>query len=559
MSQFEQLAASAVQRPATPPNGESACSLRVSCAHMTDYSLLTPAGTPDQRTIKPEPTNRRFLDTYDTSMEETIKPRGNQRSRGVFEEMRRQAEQATSNLVINDPSVQTQFHDAPLSAASFTTNIHTLDANLLKPENQNDGLMYGNISHEISPAVSYLSTPDMPDLAMFENNFVNDSYDSRPVYSQSMQQASISPAHATHSRSQSVSSAVALDEPTLDTGITMEDIAAFISGPDATDGKWLCLYPECNKRFGRKENIKSHVQTHLGDRQYQCPHCNNRFVRQHDLKRHAKIHSGVKPYPCRCGNSFARHDALTRHRQRGMCIGAFEGVVKKTAKRGRPRKNRPEDEKRIEKSSRTRAKNKEKEMSSTSSSSGCSESSDAQSPRSEADITEDVDFADFNKSLETQNTHFLKLESPAPSCISPQIIHAHSPSVFSSQTMSRTTSATGQDSMPSPQQLPALPPSPTKSIHSYHSPPGLCDSSSSPAPSQYYDLDDVHNPEENLSKLSLANISEADEIFFDAFGSGTTMSALERNPGLLLGKFDDSYNQAVDMFADPSDVFFGSP
>ena len=79
-------------------------------------------------------------------------------------------------------------------------------------------------------------------------------------------------------------------------------------------------------------------------------------MRQHDLKRHAKIHSGVKPYPCLCGNSFARHDALTRHRQRGMCVGAFEGVVKKVAKRGRPRKHRPEAEARADKAARTRAK-----------------------------------------------------------------------------------------------------------------------------------------------------------------------------------------------------------
>lgn len=129
------------------------------------------------------------------------------------------------------------------------------------------------------------------------------------------------------------------------TGITSEEISNFISGPDSTDGKWLCLYPGCNKRFGRKENIKSHVQTHLGDRQYKCHVCKKCFVRQHDLKRHSKIHTGVKPYPCLCGNSFARHDALTRHRQRGMCIGAFEGIVKKVVKRGRPRKKPlPEDD-----------------------------------------------------------------------------------------------------------------------------------------------------------------------------------------------------------------------
>ena len=139
-----------------------------------------------------------------------------------------------------------------------------------------------------------------------------------------------------------------------ETNVNLDDIAQFIEGPDSADQKWTCKFEDCNKRFGRKENIKSHVQTHLGDRQFRCDHCKKCFVRGHDLKRHAKIHTGSKPYPCLCGNSFARHDALTRHRQRGMCIGAFEGVVKKEVKRGRPRKHRPEMDDRLDKANRTR-------------------------------------------------------------------------------------------------------------------------------------------------------------------------------------------------------------
>ncbi|EEP82601.1 predicted protein [Uncinocarpus reesii 1704] len=92
-----------------------------------------------------------------------------------------------------------------------------------------------------------------------------------------------------------------IDASIEETGITLDDIAAYIDGPDLTDNKWICKYEGCNKRFGRKENIKSHVQTHLGDRQFKCNHCNKCFVRGHDLKRHSKIHTGVKPYPCECG------------------------------------------------------------------------------------------------------------------------------------------------------------------------------------------------------------------------------------------------------------------
>ncbi|PSN64794.1 hypothetical protein BS50DRAFT_81703 [Corynespora cassiicola Philippines] len=138
------------------------------------------------------------------------------------------------------------------------------------------------------------------------------------------------------------------------TGISPEEVQRYISEQDATTNKWTCLYPDCGKIFGRRENIRSHVQTHLGDRQYKCNGCGKCFVRQHDLKRHAKIHTGNKPYKCPCGAGFARQDALTRHRQRGMCVGGFPDAVRRQAKRGRPKKNRPEMEQRVEKANKAR-------------------------------------------------------------------------------------------------------------------------------------------------------------------------------------------------------------
>lgn len=147
------------------------------------------------------------------------------------------------------------------------------------------------------------------------------------------------------------------------TGVSTDEIAKYISGPDPKDGKWVCLFADCLCRFGRKENIKSHVQTHLGDRQFKCDICEKHFVRGHDLKRHLKTHSGNKPFACACGASFARQDALTRHRQRDMCVGGFTGVVPKTTKRGRPPKKkntRPDLDTRQAKSNRTRQRVAEK-------------------------------------------------------------------------------------------------------------------------------------------------------------------------------------------------------
>lgn len=219
------------------------------------------------------------------------------------------------------------------------------------PDNES---YYSPMSSAMSPAFSSVpSSPATMHAELFRNPLASVPENSTPTSGfQSMDLPVLAPAPRP---TPDTPSPVRVRAPPLSlslgakaTGITSEEINNFISGPDSADGKWLCLYPECNKRFGRKENIKSHVQTHLGDRQYRCHVCKKCFVRQHDLKRHSKIHTGVKPYPCLCGNSFARHDALTRHRQRGMCIGAFEGIVKKVVKRGRPRKKPlPEDEQKV--------------------------------------------------------------------------------------------------------------------------------------------------------------------------------------------------------------------
>jgi regulatory protein SWI5 len=532
------------------------------------YFPPTPMDTPHRRLAKHEQIPQRFMDSYDTSMEETIKPKSNQRARNVFDDMRKAAEM---DSIPSPPRTgQTQnpgtFDSAPMPSGSFL-NMSNLNLDFMKNDGNFDGSQYSPVSAQMSPTMSYHSTPEVPQMAMFGDPFANKPNLEAPSMeypepsTHGLPDPSSPVANYPYRRSESVSS-INIEETITDTGITIDDIATFIQGPDPADGKWLCLYRDCQKRFGRKENIKSHVQTHLGDRQFQCPHCKKCFVRQHDLKRHAKIHSGVKPYPCQCGNSFARHDALTRHRQRGMCIGAFEGVVKKTVKRGRPRKNRPENEERIKKSSRTRSKNKA--MSSASSTTGYSDSQGGNSPRSDADILDDKPFGDFEYSesssaMPSDSFQYSQVSSPNNAdCVSPQEVQAHSPSVFS--THSQHSSVSRHNSISESVHLPFHPASPAKSVHSYHSPPGLCESSSSPAPSNYYDLDDS----DQIGKLNLASLPEHDdEMFLEAFATGNAsdMTALERDPGLLMGKYEDAFSNAGgdDLFHDGEDVFFGSP
>lgn len=136
----------------------------------------------------------------------------------------------------------------------------------------------------------------------------------------------------------------------IDTGISEDTIQQYFTF-DENDGKFAygCSWVEtdgkkCDKRFGRKENCRAHIQGHVGDRRFGCNLCTMTFTRRHDLQRHFKVHLEERPCECICGMAFARKDALDRHQERGICAGAKPGVVRTPVKRGRPRKNQPKQE-----------------------------------------------------------------------------------------------------------------------------------------------------------------------------------------------------------------------
>ena len=369
-------------------------------------------------------------------------------------------------------------------------------------------------------------------------------------------------------RSQSISD-IGLDpdfELIEDTGVSVDEIAAFIlpPPPSSEDGKYKCLFPGCRKKFGRKENVKSHVQTHLGDRQYRCNHCSKCFVRQHDLKRHSKIHSGVKPYPCACGNSFARHDALTRHRQRGMCIGAIEGFPKKEVRRGRPKKNhRPETEERLEKAARTRQRVLEKKGY-ASSMSGSSEYSLPSPPQDidEMDTQGTTAFGDFNQTDPVPcgvSPDIFSSYTPPPSPgystgnrPSPPYSHysctpkagSHSPSVKRGS----ITSIPEEIEEPLPGQT-----SPCKNPSSrYGTPPELELSSSSPVTSRIFDFDGSLETTESTSFLTrdgqnnnstntfnLPHLDDHDDqLLFESLTQGNPVADFERDQALMMEKLE---------------------
>ncbi len=218
----------------------------------------------------------------------------------------------------------------------------------------------------------------------------------------------------------------------VETGVPPEQVDAYISEQDPINKGWKCQYQDdvtgksCGKFFKRKENARSHVQNHLGDRQFCCNDCGKTFVRQHDMKRHAAIHNDERPHVCPCGSRFARHDALTRHRQRGMCIGALPGFEKNEEdkpKRGRPKKERPDMDTRTTKAKKARKLDSDNSKATasyaSSNSSGMTENSLPMTPQDSSDFIVGPD--EFLNLVQTPPT-----SPPSPqksSCISPAALY----------------------------------------------------------------------------------------------------------------------------------------
>ncbi|KAJ2902276.1 hypothetical protein MKZ38_000742 [Zalerion maritima] len=606
-------------RPTTPPtqNGQSRFSAgaeyRPQMVPVSNtvqgYMPPTPLETPQERHGQPQTQQQqqqqqqphgqfasnpsRFSEGYDESMEETIKPNKNKRQRAqdLFADM----------PPLPDGSQIPPQHHQQLGPAPVTMGFDSVSMPA-GPDFQGHGATNNDMikmergvqSLSVSPVLPQHPSPQTPQAGQFHATFDNkpDLFHPNMVHS-----GGASPSRSLHDsrgdslhrRTESLASiasaasiaGINIEETKTETGVTMDDIATYIEGPDPTDNKWLCLYESCGKKFGRKENIKSHVQTHLNDRQYQCPTCKKCFVRQHDLKRHAKIHTGIKPYPCECGNSFARHDALTRHRQRGMCIGAFDGIVRKVVKRGRPRKNRPDIDSRLDKSARTRKRNES--TSSVSSQSGCSDTSAPNSPQNFNDL-EMLDEAPFVEAVEVTGSHTSPSSSATvnpnmnqglryaslPQMASMQQQPVASPSAMSNH--SHHSVAPGQlveVQTIDPAALPSHPGSPSKSVAShYNTPPELSQSSSPPCTTatHFFDVDantsSSTSTESSLAALTTTTALE-DQMLLQAWadgGDGNSLVNLDRDSGILMmnNKFEEDYETAVNMFTEGGDVFFGS-
>lgn len=111
-------------------------------------------------------------------------------------------------------------------------------------------------------------------------------------------------------------------------------IIAHIKECHEPEKPFVCVQVQCNKKFGRRSDLRKHAICHTGVRPFQCDKCDKSFSRNSNLSKHIRVHQSAQSFVCaQCSKSFksaidlhrheAVHDASKKNFQCSKCPARF--------------------------------------------------------------------------------------------------------------------------------------------------------------------------------------------------------------------------------------------
>ncbi|KAI9008138.1 hypothetical protein BC832DRAFT_530221 [Gaertneriomyces semiglobifer] len=103
-----------------------------------------------------------------------------------------------------------------------------------------------------------------------------------------------------------------------------DDLTNHVSEEHIGSGQseYICCWENCERKgkpFNQRQKVMRHIQTHTGDKPYQCTICKQRFSESGIMTQHMRTHTGERPYKCPedgCAKQFAIPGALTIHKRK---------------------------------------------------------------------------------------------------------------------------------------------------------------------------------------------------------------------------------------------------